>query len=33
VFGELLEGQPGRLQLQFTRTPWGTHEWQQLDLS
>lgn len=33
VFGELLEGQPGRLRLQYTRTPWGTHEWQQLDLS
>jgi hypothetical protein len=33
VFGEVLQGQPGRLQLQFSRTPWGTHEWQQLDLS
>jgi hypothetical protein len=33
VFGELLEGRPGSLHLQFTRTPWGTHEWQQLDLS
>jgi hypothetical protein len=33
VFGEVLEGEPGRLQLQFTRTPWGANEWQQLDLS
>lgn len=33
VFGELIQGQPGRLQLQFTRTPWGAHEWQQLDLT
>lgn len=33
VFGEVLEGEPGRLQLQFTRTPWGAHEWQQLDLT
>jgi hypothetical protein len=33
VFGEILEATPGHLQLQFTRTPWGTHEWRELDLS
>ena len=32
VFGEVIEGRPGRLQLQFARTPWGAHGWQQLDL-
>ena len=33
VFGELLAGQPGSLKVHFTRTPWGTHEWNRLDLS
>jgi uncharacterized protein with NRDE domain len=33
VFGEVLEGSPGRLRLQFARTPWGTHDWQRLNLS
>ena len=33
VFGEIIEARPGRLQVRFSRTPWGTHEWQQLDLT
>jgi uncharacterized protein with NRDE domain len=32
VFGEVIEARPGRLQLQSSRTPWGAHGWQQLDL-
>jgi hypothetical protein len=31
VFGEFLDVRPGRLEVTFSRTPWGTGPWQRLD--
>jgi hypothetical protein len=31
VFGELIEGRPGRLRLEYSRQPWNGDRWQALD--